>query len=76
MDSTSKPYEARLDSDNKPFVAGPAPGGECSYHGGTLYPETRFSNEDDASRAAQIANIAFAMGRASAQADIRKSLGL
>ena len=70
------PYEASLGDDGKYFVKGPAQGGECSYYGGTLYPDSRFDSREDAEKAAKFANIGHQQGYLKAQADIRKSLGL
>lgn len=70
------PYEARHGSDGKYYVSGPAPGGECSYYGGTLYPESRFETLEEAQKAATFANIGFQQGYEQAQRDIRKALGL
>lgn len=68
-----KPYEASYDSDGKPYVKGPGDG--LSYYGGTLWPTLRFADEQNAERAAVIANTAYREGYLRAQADIRKALG-
>lgn len=71
-----KPYAAGYGYDKKYYVDGPAPGGECSYYGGTLYGSLRTDSEDEARRSAMIANIAFAEGYRKAQADMRTALGI
>lgn len=68
-----KPYEASYDSDGKPYVKGPGEG--LGYYGGTLWPELRFQDEQNAKRAATIANTAYREGYLQAQADIRAALG-
>lgn len=73
---SEKPYKAACGSDGKHYVDGPAPGGECSYYGGTLYPEYRMETQEEAERAAAFANIGYRMGYAQAQRDIRKALGV
>lgn len=69
-------YTARLDSAGRHYVDGPGPAGECSYYGALLYSHTRFENEEDAERAAIIANIAYREGYEKAQYDIRNALGM
>ncbi len=71
-----KPYQAEFGHDKKYYVDGPAPGGECNYYGGTLYSSLRFATEEEAVRAARIANLAFNEGYEKAQADIRAALGI
>lgn len=71
-----KPYEARLDSEANYYVNGPAQSGECSYYGGTLYPESRFPTIEEARKAAWFANLAFRQGYEQAQRDIRNALGI
>lgn len=69
----TKPYESRYGSDSKYYVHGD---GLPGYYGGTLYPELRMDSDDEAKRAAEIANIAYKEGYKQAQADIRKALGV
>ena len=71
-----QPYKASFGADGKHYVSGPSPGGECGYYGGTLYPSLRTGKEEEAVRAARIANIAFVEGYNQAQADIREALGI
>jgi len=73
--SKRDPFKAGHDSEGKPYVAG-CHQVECSYYGGTLSPNSRFSNMEDCERAARIANIAYGEGYAQAQRDIRAALGL
>lgn len=72
----NKPYKAEYGHDKKYYLDGPAPWGESSYHGGTLYTQLRFTTNEEATRAATIANIAYNEGYSKAQADIREALGL
>ena len=72
--SIDKPYTASFGEDMKHYVQGPAPHGECSYYGGTLYPSLRFENESDAKVAARIANIAFEQGKAAMRCEIKALL--
>lgn len=72
--STNKPYTVGCNRDNKYYVNGPAPFGECSYYGGTLNANLRFENEDDAKVAVQIANIAFEQGKAALRCEIKALL--
>ena len=67
-------YQAMRGSDNRPAVIGPGNG--LGYHSGTLWPGLRFDNDEDAERAAEIADIAFEQGMFYAQAQMREALGL
>lgn len=67
-------YKAGLDSNLSPYVDGPGDG--LSYYGGTLWPHLRFNKDEDAERAAIIANTAYNAGYRQAQLDIRKALGI
>jgi hypothetical protein len=71
---TDKPYTAGYGHDNKYYVNGPAPGGECSYYGGTLYPSLRFDTVEEAERAAKLANIAFEQGKEALRCEIKALL--
>ena len=75
MTRNYNPFEARYDCENKHYVSG-CSAVECSYYGGTLSPDSRFSNREDCERAARIANVAFNEGYAQAQRDIRRALGV
>lgn len=70
------PYKIGYGSDSKYYVDGPAPGGEFSYYGGTLYSSLRMRDEEEAERAVKVANIAYAEGYKRAQRDIKKALGV
>ena len=70
--SLDKPYTASHGHDNKYYINGPAPGGECSYYGGTLYPNLRFDTVEEAERAAKLANIAFNEGVKAAKKELRE----
>ena len=72
--STNKPYTVGYRHDNKYYVNGPAPFGECSYYGGTLNANLRFENEDHAKVAAQIANVAFEQGKEALRCEIKALL--
>jgi hypothetical protein len=78
MATERAPYEARWDSDSKPYVGGPSAGSSTGtdYYGGTLSPDSRFSSEADAKAGAIVANIAYQAGIAKAQADMRAALGI
>lgn len=67
-------YRHSWDSNGIPYVNGPGDG--LQYYGGTLYPNTRFSSDQDAMNAADIAETAYKEGYAKAQQDIRKALGI
>lgn len=71
-----KPYEAAYGSDKKYYVDGPASGGQCGYYGGTLYPDFRFENKEDAERTAKLMNITYEEGYRQAQRDIMTALGV
>ena len=73
-DDTPLIYSEAIDSDGKHYVKGPGKG--LSYHGGTLYPETRFERQEDAEKAAGIANTSHSEGYKQAQRDMRKAMGL
>lgn len=47
-----------------------------SFHGGTLYPDTRFETEEEAARVVKFMNYAYQEGYAFAQMEIRKALGI
>ena len=72
--STNKPYTVGYGHDNKYYVNGPAPFGECSYYGGTLNANLRFENEDHAKVAVQIANVAFEQGKEAMRCEIKALL--
>lgn len=79
MNTRTGPYTAREgwttgECPTKAYVEGPGNG--FGRYGGTLWPDMRFSNDEDAKAAALCCNEAFAQGYARAQADIRKALGL
>ena len=51
------------------------PGNGMGYYSHTLWPHLSMTTMEEAERAADIANIAYAEGYKQAQADIRKSIG-
>lgn len=73
VDMIKLPYSLGYGSDQKWYVDGPGNG--TGYYSGTLWPEMRFSNEDDAKAAVKVANEAYRAGYQQAQSDIRKALG-
>ena len=70
------PYKKQIGHDNKFYVDGPCPGGECSYYGGTLYGQYRWDSESTAIKIAELMNMAFEQGYKTAQDHIRKALGI
>ena len=68
------PYKVSIGSDEKYFVAGPGDG--LGYFSGTLWPNMRLSNKQDAESAALIANTAYNAGFARAQFEMRQALGI
>jgi hypothetical protein len=70
----NKPYEHRVDTDQKNYVHGPGNG--LDYFSGILWPELRCNSQEEAERAATIANIAYEQGYKAAQLEARKALGL
>lgn len=75
MPKIAGPYKACSSRDGF-YIEGPADGGMCSYHGGTLYPESRFKSLEEANKAAVFANNGFKQGYMQAQLDIQKALGV
>lgn len=67
-------YKAAGNNEGLPFVEGPGNG--LGYYSHTLCPELTCGNDEEAERAAKIANIAYGVGYAKAQRDIRKALGI
>lgn len=71
---TKQAYAAEHNSDGKPYVNGPGDG--LSYYSGTLQPSLVCKTEEEAKRAAEIANIAYAEGYTQARRDMRSALGI
>jgi hypothetical protein len=69
-------YKQGYGNDDNYYVDGPCPGGECSFYGGTLYPQFRFEDKEMADKVSKLMNIAYSMGRRSLQCDMRKLLGV
>ena len=67
-------YCAGINSEGFDRVKGPGDG--LGYHAHTLNPHLTCRDEEEAERAANIANIAYKAGYKKAQHDIQTSLGL
>jgi hypothetical protein len=67
-------YKPSTRAEGMPYVSGPGNG--LGYHGHTLNPDLTCGSEQEAERAARIANIAYQAGYNQAQFDIQKALGL
>lgn len=70
----NKPYSLGWGSDKQFYVHGPGDG--TGYYSGTLWPNMRFTNEEDTKAAVLVANEAYKAGYKQAQYDIQKALGL
>ena len=70
----TKPYIASVGSDGRHCVNGPGDG--FGYYAGTLWPNLRWDTTEQAERAAETANIAYAEGYRRCQEDIRRALGV
>jgi hypothetical protein len=57
-------------------VSGPNINGELGYYSHTMNPELSMETQEEAERAAKIANIAYAVEYRQAQWDIQKALGI
>lgn len=68
------PYIADVGADLRHYVKGPGNG--CGYYSGTLWPNLRWDTQDQAERAAAIANIAYQEGYEKAREKIRSALGV
>ena len=55
-------YMPDYDANSMAYVRGPAPGGQCSYHGGSFNPESRFDTKKAAEKVAALMNIAYKEG--------------
>lgn len=71
---SNKVYSATLNNENKWCVTGPGNG--LGYYAGTLHPELSCESEEEARRAALIADIAYEMGKQCAQFQMRQALGI
>ena len=71
--SPTGPYTAETNSKLQPYVDGLGQG--LSYNSHTLFPELTCKTDEEAQRAATIANIAYQAGYKKAQYDICKALG-
>jgi hypothetical protein len=71
-------YKASTDSDGKFYCQGPEEGNTAyfGYHGGYLFPESRFETREEADKVAKLLNKAFATGQEAAKAAIRGALGV
>jgi len=70
-----KPYKAgKRNEFNFHCVNGPGNG--MGYYGHTLYSHLSMATVEEAERAAEIANIAYAEGYSRAQRDMRKAIGV
>lgn len=71
--NNAETYVASYGSDFKHCVEGPGHG--FGYYAGTLWPECRFSSEQDAKAAAILCNTAYAEGYKRAQREMRIQMG-
>lgn len=63
------PYTADVGNDMRHYVKGPGDG--CGYYSGTLWPNLRWDTQEQAERAAAIANVAYQQGYERARENIR-----
>lgn len=69
------PYTATMSDGDGFYVNGPSSGGECSFYGGTMYPESRLPTREAAEIIAARMNMAYRQGYKAAKLDMRKTLG-
>lgn len=69
-------YTPQVDGDNMIYINGPAPGGQCSYYGGFLNPESRYATDVEAKKVAILMNMAYQEGYKKAQYNIQTALGV
>lgn len=69
-----RPFKVSMDQEGKFYTDGPIQGG--SYHGGYLFPKTRFDDEELANRVVELMNSAFGAGQAAARRKIREALDI